>query len=261
MKSEGIWKSLGHRHVVWELLRYYLSFARSSKQQSAWLDQLRMYNAVETDSDRLPIGKESVDLLVQYLNVREDLFNTAFGNLRTEEEAQAFCEFNRIQFGVTATKSKEHHQASKALVATVASIARDACKDHRFTLDPNPQKRCIWCNDRGLHVSARNLDGAIPSTSNPSVVWEIKEYWGKTSGGSKMSDAVYECNLVGRELRDYEAESGITVVHIVFVDGKEQWTARQSDLKRFIDLTYQGLIDVLFVGKEVEFGWRPELDR
>ena len=38
-------------------------------------------------------------------------------------------------------------------------------------------------------------------------------------------------------------------------EGDNQWTARQSDLKRLIDLTYQGLIDYLFVGSEVETGW------
>jgi hypothetical protein len=62
-----------------------------------------------------------------------------------------------------------------------------------------------------LHVSARNLDGAIPSLANPYLVWEIKEYWGKTKGGSKMSDAVYECHLVGLELRDFETRGGLTV--------------------------------------------------
>jgi len=70
-----------------------------------------------------------------------------------------------------------------------------------------------------------------------------------------MSDAVYECNLVGRELREFEDRTGFRVVHLVFVDGKSQWTARQSDFKRFIDLLNQGLIDHLIVGKEVEADW------
>ena len=55
------------------------------------------------------------------------------------------------------------------------------------------------------------------------MVWEIKEYWGKTKGGSKMSDAVYECALVGLELRDFEERTGAPrVQHVVFVDGKDQ---------------------------------------
>lgn len=74
-----------------------------------------------------------------------------------------------------------------------------------------------------------------------------------------MSDAVYECNLVGRELREFEERSGAKVAHVVFVDGKEQWFHRQSDMKRFIDLFHQGLIDNLFVGRDVETEWRGTL--
>jgi hypothetical protein len=114
--------------------------------------------------------------------------------------------------------------------------------------------------DNKLHVTARNLDGAIPSLANPGIVWEIKEYWGKTKGGSKMSDAVYECNLVGRELREFEERTKARITHIVFVDGKEQWSHRQSDLKRFIDLFHQGIIDYLFVGRDVETEWEETLD-
>jgi hypothetical protein len=74
-----------------------------------------------------------------------------------------------------------------------------------------------------------------------------------------MSDAVYECQLVGREIREYEELSGTKIAHIVFIDGKTQWLARMSDLLRFIDLEHQGLIDHLLIGKEVESEWEPLL--
>jgi len=255
MQSDGIWKKLGYRHIVWELLRYFLSI-RGKQQQNNWLNQLKTNYSLATDTDQLPIPKEAVELLIQYLRERELLFSAAFKKLRTEEEAIRFCNKKNITFGITATKNIDHHQASKSLVATVSTIAQRECKTRKLNLDPNPQTRCVWCTEKGLHVTARNLDGAIPSTSNPIIVWEIKEYWGITKGGSKMSDAVYECSLVGRELRDYESETGISVSHIVFLDGKDQWSSRQSDLKRFIDLTYQGLIDHLIIGSEVEIVWR-----
>lgn len=73
-----------------------------------------------------------------------------------------------------------------------------------------------------------------------------------------MSDAVYECHLVGLEIRMFESRSGIPIEHIVFVDGKEQWNCRKSDLLRFIDLHQQGLIDHLIIGREVESDW-PKL--
>lgn len=76
-----------------------------------------------------------------------------------------------------------------------------------------------------------------------------------------MSDAVYECALVGLELRDFEERTGKQrVEHVVFVDGKVQWSYRRSDLKRFIDLFHQGLIDHLIVGREVETKWEELLD-
>jgi hypothetical protein len=75
-----------------------------------------------------------------------------------------------------------------------------------------------------------------------------------------MSDAVYECALVGRELRDFEERSGLPrVPHVVFLDGKNQWSHRRSDLKRFIDLFHQGIIDHLIIGKEVETEWKDLL--
>ena len=47
--------------------------------------------------------------------------------------------------------------------------------------------------------------------------------------------------------------------HVVFLDGKEQWLVRKSDLTRFIDLFYQQIIDHLFIGKKVENQWAKML--
>jgi hypothetical protein len=144
----------------------------------------------------------------------------------------------------------------------VSGIAHRVCQSRGVGFVAKPSTRCVWCVENGLHVTARNLDGAVPSLANPWLIWEIKEYWGKTGGGSKMSDAVYECNLVGRELRDFEEVTALDrrLVHIVFADGREQWQARVTDLRRLIDLFHQGLIDHLFIGREVESAWEETLD-
>src|SRR4051812_15016314 len=93
-----------------------------------------------------------------------------------------------------------------------------------------PSKGWVWQINHHLHVSARNLVGAIPSLFKPSILWEVKEYWGGgdgKNGGSKLSDAVYECNLVGRELREFEERANYPrIAHIVFLDGYCQWAAR-----------------------------------
>ena len=253
------WRDLGHDHVVWQLVRYWASLGGKKKEQAAWLKLLEASNQLATNDGWLPISAESVATFLQYLELRNTVFAQQYRLLRDEAAALSYCRRKKLAAGTTATQNKDHHQSSKALVATVTGIAGKVCKKFRTNFNPNPQYRCVWCNANGLHVTARNLDGAIPSIVNPVVVWEIKEYWGKTSGGSKMSDAVYECQLVGRELRDFETKTACRVEHVVFVDGKEQWSARQSDLKRFIDLTFQGFIDRLFVGKAVESEWEPHL--
>ena len=175
-----------------------------------------------------------------------------------EEAAPAQTIARSLTVQYTTTRSKDHHQSAKAVVALVNAIAKKVCEGKGIGFDPNPQSRCVWCSQNRLHVTARNLDGAIPGLANPTIIWEDKEYWGGT-GGSKMSDAVYECNLVGRELREFEEGTKVKVVHIVFVDGLTQWTARKSDLKRFVDLTNQGLIDALLAGQEIETDLEPLL--
>jgi hypothetical protein len=48
-------------------------------------------------------------------------------------------------------------------------------------------------------------------------------------------------------------------VHVEFLGGKEPWSSRLTDLKRFIELFHQGLIDLLFIGGEVETQWGKAL--
>jgi hypothetical protein len=252
------WRKLGWKNSFWELLRFYCSLR--GMEQKKFLKEL---SGTKTEDarwwDLLGLTDDAAKLIVTYCAQREKLLEKALDCLRTEEEAKAYCSKNKIGWKVTKTQSKDHHQSSKTLIATVSSIAEKVCEDFDETLEPNPQKRCVWFVDNHLHVTARNLDGAVPSLKDPYIVWEIKEYWGKTKGGSKMSDAVYECHLVGREIREYEERSKHKIAHVVFLDGKDQWHARRSDLARFIDLHNQGLIDHLFIGRTIETEWAPAL--
>lgn len=242
------WQLVGWKHSIWELVRFFHSL-RGNKGKF-WLAELEMDG--NEFASLLKINKKDILLLKQYIEDRDVFFKKALSLLRTEEQAQLFCKSKKFNWKVTATKSKDHHQASKALIATVDGIAKKICDEFGLTVNTGPQNRCVWKIGSNLHVTARNLDGAVPSTNDPFIIWEIKEYWGKTKGGSKMSDAVYECHLVGREIREFEERAKTKIQHLVFIDGKDQWLARESDLKRLIDLTCQGLIDDLFIGKDVE---------
>ena len=258
MEIRPEWRELGWQHPVWELLRLYRALRSRADE---WIESLAKTGSVSVDENsQLPVNPDDIAALADYIEHCTIDFDVAFDALRTEEEATAYCESMGVTVGKTTTKSSDHHQSSKAMIGSVTVVASSACEEHGIGLDPDPQRRAIWCSENGLHVTARNLDGAIPSLTNPFMIWEIKEYWGKTKGGSKMSDAVYECQLVGRELRDFEVRSGVSVEHVVFLDGKDQWGARKSDMKRFIDLFHQGLIDHLIIGNQVEDEWGAVLE-
>ncbi|WP_152551995.1 DUF7687 domain-containing protein [Actinokineospora spheciospongiae] len=202
-------------------------------------------------------GREHlVEPLVEYLHLRAELASDLLARMRTEDEAK--MDLSRL-FGVEAltygTKMTGHHQSAKVLVATVEAMTNQVCGQYGRTVNVNPQQRATVIADDHLWVSPRRLDGAFPGLANPKALWEIKEYWGKTSGGSKMSDAIYECQLVGIELRAFEDKYGVHVEHHVILDGRDQWTARQSDLRRAVDLLYCGLIDELVVGRDVLTDW------
>ncbi|NOX99880.1 MAG: hypothetical protein GXP30_09150 [Verrucomicrobia bacterium] len=259
MKRISRYSELKWSHEFWSLVRYYRSLRLRGEDSIAdFLGSLKNETGLPKQTTKFPIDPQLIDMLELYITDSKSLLVSALGILRLEEGALAYCRKMKFLVGKTATKNQSHHQSSKTLIAAVSGVAAKVCKSEGVDVNLDPQRRAIWFSDQGLHVSARNLDGAIPSLENPRAIWEIKEYWGKTKGGSKMSDAVYECHLVGLELRMFEATSGAHIEHIVFVDGKEQWEHRKSDLLRFIDLHQQGLIDHLFVGSEVETDW-PKL--
>ena len=261
MKINARWRGIGWRHSMWDMLRFY-SVVRTQGKKIAkpWREQLELSNVLEVDgANTLPVSAGDVRLFCDYLDGQAADIQSANAALRSEEEAVAFAKRVKAKVKIIATQSADHHQSSAAMVAAVSFLAEKVCKAKGVGCDVAPQRRCVWLVSNRLHVTARNIDGAAPALLFPKVIWEIKEYWGKTKGGSKMSDAVYECHLVGRELREFEELTGASVSHVVFVDGKTQWSHRQSDLRRFIDLFHQGIIDHLMIGKEVETAWEPLL--
>jgi hypothetical protein len=260
MKVDKKWRRLGWRHPLWDYVRFY-TVVRGQKKalRENWIKNIRDSKLEIVPGQNIPIDPGDARLFFEYLDARDKDFNEANNLLRTEEDALAFCKKMEVVAGKSVTQLAGYYQSSKSLIAGVAAVAKLVCDEKNTQFDPSPQRRCAWLVDNNLHVTARNLDGAVPSLANPTIVWEIKEYWVKTKSGSKMSDAVSECNLVGRELREFEERSGAKITHVVFVDGKEQWSFRQSDMKRFIDLFHQGLIDYLFIGREVETDWKDTL--
>jgi hypothetical protein len=264
MRVNKGWRDLGWRHPLWDYVRFYTSLRKNEKYHSVWLAKLKEGIFEVQPGVTLAVPPDDMRLFLKYLDEREASYGDAASKLRTKEEALAYCEELKADVTMTRTKLRDWQDSPKAMVAAVTNIAKLVCQERSVGFVPTPQRRGVWLVENDLHVSARNLDGAIPSLFRPEILWEIKEYWGGgegKDGGSKMSDAVYECNLVGRELREFEDRTGQPrIAHIVFLDGKNQWGARASDLKRFLDLFHQGIIDQLLIGREVETDWQSTLN-
>jgi hypothetical protein len=199
---------------------------------------------------------EVLQRVSDYWTRRWEVSESVFAKMRTESEAKAdYASLSDQLLQSYGVRLAGYHKSPKVLVHTVEAIARRECGKAGVSVNTNPQRRAALVSDEHIWVSPRRLDGALPDLLNPIALWEIKEYWGKTKGGSKMSDALYEIHLVGLELREFEDEFGIHVNHYAVLDGLRQWQARKSDVRRIVDLLYMGLLDELVAGREVLTEW------
>lgn len=121
------------------------------------------------------------------------------------------------------------------------------------TIDYDPKAMTSFTqNNSPVRSMSRRLDGAYPSSTNPKVAWEIKEYYYTTTFGSRIADGVYETMLDGMEFREVEESLGVKVYHIVITDAHYTWWGMgKSYLCRWVDILNMGLVDEIIFGKEV----------
>ena len=154
------------------------------------------------------------------------------------------------------TKEKCH---PSYLVNTVNLIAQSVFGEGKF--DDDPQKLTIIENGESpVKVLSKRMDGAYPSSLNPRIIWEVKEYYGTTTFGSRISDGVYETMLAGFEIEQVRERYGVDVKNVLFVDDRfTWWQLGRSYVCRLFDLMHMGYVDAVFFGKEVEDEWRSFL--
>ena len=141
---------------------------------------------------------------------------------------------------------------------TIREITND---NHSLGFDDDPRGLVYIRDENGriIGASSRRFDGAYPSIQNPSIVWEIKEYYYATTFGSRVADGVYETQLDGYEFNDVFNRTGYKAYHILFVDAYRTWWIQgKSYLCRLVDALNSGAIDELIIGKEVFKRW-PEI--
>jgi hypothetical protein len=111
-------------------------------------------------------------------------------------------------------------------------------------------------NNQPLRTLARRVDGAFPSTRNPTAVWEIKEYYYTTTFGSRVADGIYETLLDGLEIEELKSSEDVSIKHYLLIDSHYTWwVCGRSYLCRLIDLLNMGYLDEVLFGYEVVERW------
>ncbi|MBS7006793.1 DUF7687 domain-containing protein [Anaerostipes sp.] len=222
------------------------------------------------------IDNNTISDALTYTNMRADLLNNDVqNNLMDAETARRAFESvypiykqDNLQCKLPLNKQKGAMKQIAYFTAIINILAEKTIREikgntHTMEFDDDPRGLTyIW--DRHGNIiggSSRRFDGAYPGIQNPSIVWEIKEYYYATTFGSRVADGVYETQLDGYEFKDLFDRTGYKVHHILFLDAyRTWWTQGKSYLCRIIDALNSRAVDEVIVGQEVFERW-PELLR
>lgn len=200
------------------------------------------------------------NLLVAYFEIRKQLLTQVVEpNLMDRECAR--LEFERLRTRLKPScplpmnkqrGDKRHHAY---LTCIVNMLTEQVLGSNAF--DADPQQVIRITNDRNLlYTGYRRMDGAFPSIFDPIAIWELKEYYGTTTFGSRVADAVYLTKLDGYEMVQLRTESGYHIRHYLIVDDHYTWwECGASYLCRIIDMLHMGLLDEVLFGREVLDRW------
>jgi len=211
---------------------------------------------VHTSGKPTQFGKR----LVGYLNSRAGLLESQVRpNLMNREQARK--EFERLRrrlkpscaLPLNKQKGEKRHHAY--LMGMVNMLTEEALGGVAF--DDNPRGLTVITSaGKPLRTLSRWMDGAYPSINNPKAIWEVKEYYGTTTFGSRVADGVYETMLDGEELGELRVSERIHVLHYLVIDDYfTWWDCGRSYLCRIVDMLHMGLVDEVLVGREVLTRW------
>lgn len=237
-------------------------------------DPLSRVKSLSSSDIRVALTKQGVDLAVisqgqldlasTYIDYRAKVLNDIVEPALLDRAA-AKSLFLEIKARVNPThpipmnrqKKEKRHEAY--LAALVGMLAEEALGAERLV---NDAKSLAILTDEGRlqGIFSRRFDGAVPHTINPIAIWEVKEYYGTTTFGSRVADGVYETLLDGFEIQQFEAQYGRQIAHYLFVDDHYTWWEKgKSYLCRLIDMLHTGHVDEIFFGRQVTSEWPQTL--
>lgn len=184
-------------------------------------------------------------------------------NLMDRDEARALFEELRAKLDppenllpFNKQKGDKRHHAFLTCIVNMLTWSELRARFGEAQFDSDPRGPLTFSrNGMPLRTLFRRMDGAFPSANHPHAAWEIKEYYGTTTFGSRVADGVYESALDGYELNDLRAV-GVEVKHYLFLDDRfTWWDCGKSYLCRIIDMLHADLLDGAFFGREVVTEW------
>ncbi len=196
------------------------------------------------------------ELLHEYFAHRAAALNVEMpAQLMTATQAKALFEELRAKREYMCPLPKNKQKGSKQVHAYLTCIVNMIIETEIGVgeCNYNPQRlTTITFNKYPVRTFARRFDGAFPRVVNPSVVWEVKEYYHTTTFGSRIADGVYETMLDGMEMEELYASEQIVVKHYLMIDGYSTWWDKgKSYLCRIVDMLHMGYVDEVLVGREI----------
>ncbi|HEY3800506.1 MAG TPA: hypothetical protein VGL58_19310 [Caulobacteraceae bacterium] len=238
--------------------------ANKALQRYDLADIERVYEAEGLDTDFTRREKAFFEEVLLYLNYRAEAIE---GRVRPllMDRAEAQKAYDQLLKSLASgrapsmNKQKGEKRHPAYLASMVSLIAEKVLGDGGFVDDA--RRLSVLSRDGIAEVAfSRRYDGAMPTIANPIAVWEIKEYYGTTTFGSRVADGVYETLLDGFEINEGERALGHRVRHFLFVDDRfTWWDCGRSYLCRIVDMLHTSHVDEVFFGREVLTDWEPTL--
>lgn len=207
------------------------------------------------------LGKDLANDVREYMNYRSEVLEDEVSpKFMDREEARKVFERLRKKYNPTCKLpmnkqkgDKSHHSYFTCIINMISEYNLGG-----VNFNDNPGQLATITDDDGVLVKtlSRRVDGAYPSLRDPIAIWEIKEYYGTTTFGSRVADAVYETQLDGHELDDAEKSVSHDINHYLFVDDRSTWWEKgRSYLCRLVDAMHEGTVDEVIFGREVLDRW------
>jgi hypothetical protein len=213
-------------------------------------------------SDHIDVIDEVAAYSVERARLMEEIVRP---NLMDRAEAKQLFEdvrdkgeFPEELVSMNKQKGDKRHEAYLASIVNILTWRALVAEDEDTKFDHSPRGPLTFSRDgMPLRTLFRWMDGAYPSLNHPYATWEVKEYYGTTTFGSRVADGVYETALDGYELNDLRSV-GVNVKHYLFLDDRfTWWDCGKSYVCRIVDMLHVGLLDGAFFGRELIDGWPP----